>query len=220
VKQIACLLLGLCLPGASPVVQANAKQNRTPYPYPYPNYIPTKTLHASPDCSSPVWAVREMTDKSTVEKFCNQCQTTKPVEEFHRRAGTRSGRASQCITCRQAYLARSLDVRRPASAKWKAEHPEAVKEHSARGRPRGRANALAQYGLTIESYDAMLTEQAGVCAICGRENASKRRLAVDHDHATGEVRGLLCNRCNAGIGLLGDTAEAVARAVVYLREAP
>lgn len=59
-----------------------------------------------------------------------------------------------------------------------------------------RAHALRQYGLTPDQYDALFTQQGGVCAICKAEPKTKK-LAVDHDHDTGEVRGLLCPRCNS-----------------------
>lgn len=63
------------------------------------------------------------------------------------------------------------------------------------------------YGITIEEYEAMFTEQRGRCALCGEpEKASLHgkvtRLTVDHDHDTGEVRGLLCRRCNWQLGLI------------------
>jgi len=60
-----------------------------------------------------------------------------------------------------------------------------------------------------EKYNKMLTEQNGLCAICNkpeirkRKNGEMHKLSVDHDHETGIVRGLLCNKCNHGIGLLG-----------------
>ena len=61
-------------------------------------------------------------------------------------------------------------------------------------------NLRAKYGLTLEDYDNMLEQQKGVCAICGGINPSGRRLAVDHDHKTGEIRGLLCQHCNTHLG--------------------
>jgi hypothetical protein len=57
-----------------------------------------------------------------------------------------------------------------------------------------------RYGITEADYQAMLIEQAGVCAICGEENRSSRRLHVDHDHETGRVRALLCEVCNTSLG--------------------
>jgi hypothetical protein len=71
------------------------------------------------------------------------------------------------------------------------------------------------YGVSAACVAAMEQQQNGLCAIC-LEPPVGRRLAVDHCHKTGEVRGLLCNRCNAGIGLLGDDPQIIGRAVEYL----
>lgn len=81
-----------------------------------------------------------------------------------------------------------------------------------------RKRALARYGLTIEDYDALLEDQAGVCAICGKPCRSGRRLAVDHCHTSGKVRGLLCVTCNQGLGAFEDNPELFSAAVRYLRE--
>jgi hypothetical protein len=72
-------------------------------------------------------------------------------------------------------------------------------------------------GITPEQYHAMYEAQAGNCAICGRHASEEARfLSVDHCHDTGVIRGLLCNRCNGGIGLLGDSADVLAKAITYL----
>lgn len=71
------------------------------------------------------------------------------------------------------------------------------------------------YGLTIEQYDAMLAAQQGVCAICLKA-PRERYLTVDHNHATGEVRALLCRHCNAGLGLYDESPELLQRAAAYL----
>jgi hypothetical protein len=62
-------------------------------------------------------------------------------------------------------------------------------------------NLKRSFGLTIEEYDAMHDAQGGVCAICGRPQKNKR-LAVDHNHTTGKIRGLLCTTCNRALGYL------------------
>lgn len=71
-----------------------------------------------------------------------------------------------------------------------------------------------RYGLTLEQYQEMLEAAQGVCPICKQE----RKLVVDHDHKTGRVRGLLCQRCNLGIGLLGDDSQTLSNASDYLAE--
>lgn len=80
-----------------------------------------------------------------------------------------------------------------------------------------RERTLAQYGMTTVEYGKMLSMQGGMCAICGRLAGDLRaKLHVDHDHSTGNVRGLLCYDCNRGIGLLGDSADRLRRALAYL----
>jgi len=71
------------------------------------------------------------------------------------------------------------------------------------------AQRLAKYGITAEQYEEMNRLQGGRCLICGQAERGTRRgipktLAVDHDHDTGEIRGLLCSKCNTAIGLLDD----------------
>lgn len=82
-----------------------------------------------------------------------------------------------------------------------------------------RRALLRQFGLTPESYDRMFQEQGGLCAICRLEGSgqlSGRLMAVDHCHATGKVRGLLCQRCNHAIGLLHDDPDRAMALAAYL----
>ena len=72
-----------------------------------------------------------------------------------------------------------------------------------------------KFGLASSEYDKLLTNQGGACAICGTE-PNGRALAVDHNHDTGLVRGLLCHHCNTAIGLLDDSPERLIRAIEYL----
>jgi hypothetical protein len=76
----------------------------------------------------------------------------------------------------------------------------------------------SNYGLTRAQYDSLLILQNGVCAICrrGPEGSGKKRLTVDHDHRTGEVRGLLCNHCNVALGNLRDDPLVTRAAAAYL----
>jgi hypothetical protein len=88
------------------------------------------------------------------------------------------------------------------------------------GRRYVRAMNLKKYGLTPEQYDEMFAAQDGRCAACGQEETHRNqfgvvRLAVDHDHDSGRVRGLLCARCNRALGLLGDDASRVAGLLAY-----
>lgn len=77
-----------------------------------------------------------------------------------------------------------------------------------------KSNLKRKYGLSVDEYNAMVEEQQNRCAICQTEGV---KLAVDHCHETGRVRGLLCRGCNSGIGQLGDDMPRVFRAYDYLR---
>lgn len=73
-----------------------------------------------------------------------------------------------------------------------------------------------KYGISHDEYDALLKEQNGLCAICGRPDRLGKSLAVDHDHKTKLIRGLLCQNCNQAIGLLDDSIDLLLAAVQYL----
>jgi hypothetical protein len=72
-----------------------------------------------------------------------------------------------------------------------------------------------EYGITHDEFLAMLDAQGGVCAICKNRNG-KRAMNVDHDHATGTVRGLLCDRCNPMLGYARDDIAVLQTAIEYL----
>jgi hypothetical protein len=72
-----------------------------------------------------------------------------------------------------------------------------------------------QFGVTLAEWEAKLAEQGGVCAICRRDNGGKQ-WHTDHDHETGQFRGVLCALCNRGLGHFGDDLARVRRAADYL----
>ncbi len=79
---------------------------------------------------------------------------------------------------------------------------------------------LKTYGLTLEQYEALYEAQGGSCYICRRAKGVSKRLAVDHDHKTGYVRGLLCAKCNGYLGYIRDSPEAGTRMHDYLTNPP
>ena len=86
---------------------------------------------------------------------------------------------------------------------------------------RARHRMLAKFGMTWEDELALHEYQGGKCAICGCERVDgKRYFDVDHSHVNGEVRGLLCGRCNKALGLLDDSVERVAKVLEYLNNPP
>jgi len=77
---------------------------------------------------------------------------------------------------------------------------------------------MADHGMTVEQYDQMLKSQGGLCAICRQPSVTGKRLHVDHDHATGRRRGLLCHHCNTALGNFKDDPLVIATALEYLKE--
>lgn len=75
---------------------------------------------------------------------------------------------------------------------------------------------LRQFGLTRAQWGALFEQQGRSCACCRKDLGDGFRAAVDHDHVTGLVRGILCFDCNTSIGKLGDNAAGLARALAYL----
>lgn len=149
-------------------------------------------------------AIGQATDAN---KTCNRCKATKPVAEFPMNR-TYRGRRYPHGTCRAC--------RREQCRQW---------SKTDRGKQVKRAGILRrQYRISEAEYAAMLERQGGVCAICRKpETFTNRRaapvtcqLAVDHDHATGTVRGLLCSACNVGIGNFGDDPDRLRIAAAYL----
>ncbi|WNI19174.1 endonuclease VII domain-containing protein [Actinacidiphila sp. ITFR-21] len=140
-------------------------------------------------------------------KACAKCGESKRVADFSlsRRATDTSNAVykSVCKACASA-----------AARRWFADNPERTAANK-------RRYNLEQYGITVEDYERLLQEQGGVCAICKKPETSARQgkviqLPVDHCHATGRVRGLLCHRCNRAIGLLGDDIDLLKAAIGYL----
>lgn len=74
------------------------------------------------------------------------------------------------------------------------------------------------YGISLADYGQRFLQQQGGCAICKARPTAEAPLAVDHDHATGAVRGLLCRGCNVGLGCFSDNVASMGRAIAYLME--
>lgn len=128
----------------------------------------------------------------------------------HKRKRVRKWTADHPEKCRgyaRKYREQNREKVREASRKYAAAHREKV---SALGRQ-------AKYGISEECYRTMMTTQGGHCAICGNGGNGNGNLCVDHDHVSGEVRGLLCVPCNAGLGSFRDNPILFQEAIRYLK---
>ena len=90
---------------------------------------------------------------------------------------------------------------------WRKDNPEKIKSHQLKCR----------YGLSYEEWLQMWENQDSKCAICGDLFIKPSDAYVDHNHKTGEIRGLLCKRCNLSIGLFDDDSELMKKAMEYCR---
>lgn len=114
------------------------------------------------------------------------------------------------------------ELLREAQQKYREANPEKIRESNRRysGTHRdpetlSKRNLKQHYGVTDEEAARLLTErQTGVCTICG-EVRGKVGLVVDHDHKTGKVRGVICGKCNSGLGFFADNSEWLRRAADY-----
>lgn len=134
---------------------------------------------------------RRSAAEAAIEKRCRACRKIKPIDEFSLRSSLDTLRRPNCKEC--------YCVQRAVHAKGTLEK---------------------KYGITESEYQQMLSFQGGVCAICKKRethrNVKHRELSIDHCHVTGEVRGLLCAKCNLGIGHFLDDPELVLSAYEYL----
>ena len=139
-------------------------------------------------------------------KTCPHCKVEKSLNEFYTQVNKAGGKTSWCKKC----MAQATAEKRKDPAQ-----KELWKEY-------GRRSILKKrYGITANQYDQMVIDQDNGCAICGSKEVGGRgegtRLAVDHDHKTGKVRGLLCTNCNNGLGRFKDDPDLLTKASEYLK---
>ncbi len=142
-------------------------------------------------------------------KTCNKCLIEKPLDDFHKNVHGKQGRATECKPCRR--LARQET--------W-ANDPDYVKKCNEATR---NSQLIAKYGIDSNTYDKMQDDCKGVCECCGKPETDvafgkTRKLAVDHCHTTGKVRGLLCRACNIGLGHFNDDPVKLQQAINYIKE--
>jgi hypothetical protein len=147
-------------------------------------------------------------DHGALVKECVKCSLVLPIDVFQKNSALRTfdGYAPYCRSCR------SEDRRRRYE---KPEHREQLNRATESGRLR------RLYGLTLEDVEAHKQRRAFRCDICGQTKSGKhlQALHVDHCHETGQVRGMLCNHCNRGLGLFFDDPARLREAAAYLERA-
>lgn len=146
-------------------------------------------------------------------KVCCTCKKEKPDSDFHKDATLPTGLYRRCKACRvkdgKDYYRRNRESILQATAKYRAAHREKNRENISVWR-KNNPDRVKEYAwvrrgvaLSVREYDEKLHKQHCRCAICKKHISSLSYvLVVDHDHVTGQVRGLLCQRCNSTLGMI------------------
>lgn len=144
-------------------------------------------------------------------KTCTRCGEAKPVAAFH----FPKDRAAPRANCRACDTVRHREWAQNNKAHLAGKDRERWKQIG-----KWAAHIKRKYGITAERYYAMLSAQGGACAICRTEKPGRAtdRFHVDHCHATGKVRGLLCSRCNQMLGQAHDDVAVLTGAIAYLQQ--
>lgn len=129
-------------------------------------------------------------------RVCRTCATEKLAEEFYKHQG---GRRVHCKAC----------MRARDKERYKANN----------GKDRVFDQSLRRlYGITLDEYQQMAAKQQHLCGLCGESPDTERRMHVDHDHATGKIRALLCHHCNLLIGNAKESVDRLRLAIAYLEQ--
>lgn len=170
-------------------------------------------------------------------KICATCKVEKSSDCFHKAKKEKDGLQYRCIDCGKkyhaaryvsqkekisgqiaAYRASNKDKLNEAGKVWRSKNKDKVKEYQR------TTNLKKNFGLSIADYEKMAAAQNNTCAICltpetfvHKAKGQVARLAVDHCHATGKIRKLLCAKCNKALGLFEDNPELMEHAANYIR---
>jgi Recombination endonuclease VII len=126
-------------------------------------------------------------------KLCTKCNEIKPLSSFSESKSEKGYKQYRCKACNKEYREARKNIVKDYQLKYK-------------------------FGISLDLYLQMLEEQNNACKICKSVCKTGRKLAVDHDHKTGNVRGLLCSKCNRALGLLNDDETILEEAIKYLKE--
>lgn len=140
-------------------------------------------------------------ENSKTHKRCPICGELKDRSEFYKWKSRQDGLTAYCKSCFNK-----------KNKGWQKENPDKLPTLD----ERRDINRKRNFGLTGEQYDQMLVDQNNQCAIC--KSKIKREAAVDHCHVTNKIRGLLCRKCNLGLGAFKDNADTIRKAIEYVKK--
>lgn len=151
------------------------------------------------------------------KKRCSVCEKSRPISAYYRLSSSRSGYQSSCKACAkmryQQRYASNPELFRKRQRDWQRRNPERHKQHCRRKREAAKAK---KFGLTRNEFLVIRArrDRGGNCPICKQP---VEKFVIDHDHVTGRIRGLICERCNFALGDFKDNPELIRRAIEYLQ---
>ena len=140
-------------------------------------------------------------------KICTKCKKEKLVSEFYKSKDHKGGFYTACKECAKQYQLNHKEKLKKQCKDWYKKNKNKVRNNA----------LLRNYGITLDNYNDMFMNQRGCCAICGKHQAeSTLSLSVDHSHKSGEIRGLLCGKCNHALGNVNEDTDILLSMVDYL----
>jgi len=163
-----------------------------------------------------------------ITKICTKCKKELPatLKYFSIQSNMKRLR-SQCKECSnkysKKYRLKNKEKLQEYNKQYAEKNKEKIKRYNKAKYRRNpeyykELNLQRNFKLIIDQYNKLLEDQNSKCAICGRDNNVKKALAVDHNHKTGKIRGLLCHNCNIGLGVFNDNPLILIKVVKYLRD--
>jgi len=176
-------------------------------------------------------------------KICSECKQNKFTSDFHKDSSHKSGFRSACKECvnksnsnyrlkhkdyHKNYYKENKDKVKKQAKGYYLKNKERLNERCRKDYQKNKERYIERskvarrkrlFGLTPDDYNNMFDKQQGCCAICGiHQSELKTALAIDHCHVTGQVRGLLCGKCNRALGLANDDIGILLTMVDYLNK--
>ena len=149
-----------------------------------------------------------------MKKVCIKCGIEKDLSMFQSRRSTKDGYRNECKVCRSTYDHLYYSKRENKDRRLKRQMDRYWEN-------RGeylRLMFFRTYGITQEEKDKMVSTQGNRCAICHNEFRSSKDTCLDQRHSTGEIRGILCCKCNQALGLLDENIEIIKNLIKYVEK--
>lgn len=150
-----------------------------------------------------------------IRKTCSRCKKAKLHCDFQKDIRAVSGLSSKCKECIKERRQKQKEYDRAYWKKYAGKNVDKLKQRDT------EYNLKRKFNMSLQDYNQMLEAQTGKCAIPGCEkkrSSNGKKLAVDHCHKTGRIRGLLCNECNTSLGLLKENIQVINGLADYIND--